>query len=119
MPVPTIDPAAIQSLRALGGDDDDSFLREIIAIFLTDTPARIAELEAGLRDGDTDIFMRAAHSIKGSSSNMGATVLQATAERLENESRVSGLAGLRGRVDEVKAEFASARAALEKFLKPI
>src|SRR5471032_2427917 len=118
MSAPIINPAAIQSLRSLGGDDDDSFLREIIAIFLTDTPVRIAELEAGLRDGNADTFMRAAHSIKGSSSNMGATVLQETAERLETESRTVGLTGMSARVAEVKAEFAKARAELEGYLPP-
>ena len=40
-----IDPQAIENLRSLNPGDNDEFLREIAAIFLEDTPQRIAELE--------------------------------------------------------------------------
>lgn len=113
---PLIDPAAIENLRSLNPGDNDEFLREIIGIYLEDTPARLVELDQSLAAGDAAKFTRAAHSIKGSSSNLGALRVRATAEKLEHQSAKQGLGDVAGLLAEVKAEFARARAELEKFL---
>src|ERR1041384_7576819 len=89
--LPVIDPQAIENLRALNPGDNDEFLREIAGIFLEDTPARLTELDESLVAGDVAKFTRAAHSIKGSSSNLGAMALRAAAEKLEHQVRVQGL----------------------------
>jgi HPt (histidine-containing phosphotransfer) domain-containing protein len=111
-----IDPEAIENLRALNPDDDDSFLKDIIGIFLEDTPQRIAELKECLASYDQPKFTRAAHSIKGSASNLGARQLRSVAEQLEHQSRNSGLSGLDGLLSKLESEFAVAKAELEKFL---
>ncbi|MBI5768833.1 MAG: Hpt domain-containing protein [Verrucomicrobia bacterium] len=113
-----IDPQAIENLRALNPGDNDEFLREIIGIFLEDTPQRVAELEQSLRAGDVPKFTRAAHSIKGSSANLGAMALRGVAEKLEHESRKSGLGAVAPLVDALKGEFARARTELEKYQAP-
>lgn len=110
---PVIDPAALANLRALGTDGGDDFLQEIIAIFTADTPERIAELEAALTRGEADRYVRAAHSIKGSASNVGALQLQQAAARLEAQARVGGPAGTETLLAAVKAEYARASAALD------
>jgi histidine phosphotransfer protein HptB len=107
-----IDPQAIENLRALNPDDNDEFLREIAGIFLEDTPQRIAELDDSLAAGDVTKFMRAAHSIKGSSANLGAMALRAVAEKLEHESRTQGLAQVSEFLAQLKVEFARAQAEL-------
>jgi HPt (histidine-containing phosphotransfer) domain-containing protein len=107
-----IDLKAIESLRALNPGDNDEFLREITGIFLEDTPVRLAELDESLARGDVGKFSRAAHSIKGSSSNLGAVTLRAIAEKLEHESRDHGLANLAPSVSALKVEFERAKRAL-------
>lgn len=114
--LPVIDPQAIENLRALNPDDNDEFLREIAAIFLEDTPLRIAELEQSLAAGDAAKFTRAAHSIKGSSANLGAMALRAVAETLEHNARKDGLAGVASHIDAIKAEFARAQIELNKLI---
>src|SRR4051812_8215490 len=111
-----IDPQAIENLRALNPGDNDEFLREITGIFLEDTPERITELDQSLAAGDIAKFTRAAHSIKGSSANLGAMALRAVAEKLEHESRTTGLAGVSSLVADVKVEFARAQAELGKLI---
>ena len=111
-----IDPQAIEHLRALNPGDNDEFLREIAGIFLEDTPLRIAELDQSLGAGDTTKFTRAAHSIKGSSANLGANAVRAVAEKLEHQSRTAGLAGLDGFIGELKSEFTRAQTELSKLL---
>lgn len=112
-----IDPEAIENLRALNPDDDGAFLKDIIGIFLEDTPQRIDELNQCLKTYDQPKFTRAAHSIKGSASNLGARQLRATAEKLEHQSRNSGLDGLEPLIDKLVADFAEAKTELEKFLQ--
>jgi HPt (histidine-containing phosphotransfer) domain-containing protein len=112
-----IDPQAIENLRALNPGDNDEFLREIAQIFLEDTPLRIKELDESLAAGDVPKFTRAAHSIKGSSSNLGAVALRAAAEKLEHHSRSSGLGDVGAMLDGVKHEFSRAQAELEKLIR--
>ncbi|MBC7368636.1 MAG: Hpt domain-containing protein [Undibacterium sp.] len=113
--LPLIDPEAIENLRALTPGDNDEFLREIITIFLEDTPQRIAELDQCFAAGDIPTFTRAAHSIKGSSSNLGTLRLRALAEKLEHDSRTNGLGGLAPDLAAVKVEFTNAQAALRMY----
>jgi HPt (histidine-containing phosphotransfer) domain-containing protein len=116
--LPIIDPQAIENLRALTPDDNDEFLREIAGIFLEDTPQRLTELQESLAAGDAPKFTRAAHSIKGSSSNLGAAALRAAAEKLEHHSHRSGLAEVGPLMEAVKTEFARAKVELDKLLPP-
>jgi histidine phosphotransfer protein HptB len=111
---PVLDPATIENLRALSPDDNGEFLREIIGIFLEDTPLRIAELDQSLAAGDASKFTRAAHSIKGSAANLGATALGAAALSLEAESKLKPLAEMQPLLGALKAEYARAQVELEK-----
>jgi HPt (histidine-containing phosphotransfer) domain-containing protein len=111
-----IDPQAIENLRALNPGDNDEFLREIAGIFLEDTPQRIAELEQSLAANDTPKFTRAAHSIKGSSANLGAMLLRSVAEKLEHHARTQGLVGVTTLLADIKTEFARAHAELSKLI---
>ncbi|HEX3728919.1 MAG TPA: Hpt domain-containing protein [Opitutaceae bacterium] len=112
--LPVIDPATIENLRALSPDDNGEFLKEISEMFLSDTPQRIAELEQSMATGDGTRFTRAAHSIKGSSANLGATALQEAAARLEHDSRQAPLPTLQPLVDSLKGEFERAKTELRK-----
>ena len=111
-----IDPQAIENLRALNPGDNDEFLREIAAIFLEDTPMRLAKLDQSFSAGDVPKFTRAAHSIKGSSSNLGAVALRAAAEKLEAHARTQGIGNLGTLVSDVKAEFSRAQIELNSLL---
>ena len=117
MPEPAVlNPESIAALRDLNPGDNDEFLREIAGIFLEDTPNRIAELDESLAAGDVAKFTRATHSIKGSSSNLGATDLQAVCEDLERRARADGLAAVSDLVAHVKLEFGRTEAALKTLL---
>ncbi|MCW5549844.1 MAG: Hpt domain-containing protein, partial [Opitutaceae bacterium] len=112
--LPVIDPQALDNLRALNPGDNDEFLRELIGIFLEDTPKRLTELDTSLTAGDAGTFTRAAHSIKGSAANLGAMQLRTAAEKLEHHSRKEGLGGVAAMVAAVKAEFDRARGELNR-----
>ena len=113
---PVIDPDSIANLRALSPDDGDVFLKEVLGIFLDDTPVRIAELHSSRAAGDAGTFTRAAHSIKGSSSNIGAGELRAIAEQLEHQSRQNGLTGLEPLLQQLEAAFTRVKVELDTII---
>ncbi len=111
---PIIDPEAIASLRDLNPTDGGEFLREIVGIYIEDTPKRLEELRAGLASGDIASFARAAHTIKGSSANVGAMALRGVSERLEMMARSTGLSGVEPLIADCEAQFALARDELRR-----
>lgn len=105
---------AIANLRDLNPGDGGEFLREIITIYIEDTPKRIADMKACLASGDLTTFTRAAHTIKGSSANVGAQLLKAIAERIESQSRREGFNGIAPQIADCEAEFARVTVELRK-----
>jgi histidine phosphotransfer protein HptB len=111
---PTIDTDAIANLRDLNPGDNGEFLREIVGIYIEDTPKRLADLRSSLASGDVSSFTRAAHTIKGSSANVGAQVLKGIAERLEIVSRRDGLGAVASQISDCEDEFERVKAELRR-----
>ena len=113
--LPVVDVEAVSNLRSLGDEGDDTFLHEIISIYLEDTPLRIADLRRSFKSGDNALLTRSAHTIKGSSANVGLSRVRGIAERIEHRSKVEPIAGLAGLLDELEAAYAEAVEALKEF----
>lgn len=111
----SIDPSAIEALRALN-PGDDSFLHDLIQIYLEDAPKRIAEIEQSLAAGDLRRLTLAAHSLKGSSSNFGAHQLRALSEQLEQIGQQGLLDRVLAHLPALKEEYARVQAALTALL---
>jgi HPt (histidine-containing phosphotransfer) domain-containing protein len=111
-----LDPGAIESLRSLSPDADGAFLRELIEIYLQDTPARLAELEAALARGDAPTLMRAAHTIKGSSSNFGAARFAQLAHEIEMHAKAADCAAIPAILPAFKSEYALVAQALKQII---
>ena len=102
---PTIDMQAIDGLRELSPDSGTEFLRELIEIYLQDTPQRIAEMEDALTKKDLPAFTRAAHTIKGSSSNFGAIKLTKLAHELEMQGKSDNVSDSPAYCVKLRAEY--------------
>jgi HPt (histidine-containing phosphotransfer) domain-containing protein len=75
-----LDPSAIERLVRIGGA---KLARQMIELFLQHGPDRVALAESGLSLGELRQVEHAAHSIKSSAGNVGATRLQEIATRIE------------------------------------
>ncbi|MCD6384669.1 PAS domain S-box protein [Candidatus Sumerlaeota bacterium] len=64
-------------------DGDEELLKEILEVFLKDTPARIKSLKDAVSTKDAESIQRDAHSLKGSAGSVGAVALQELAAELE------------------------------------
>lgn len=111
--VPPIDANSIEQLRAINPDDGGEFLRELIDIFLSDTPRRIDEIASALTAGNGSVLSRAAHSIKGSSGNFGATRLATMAQAIESHGKLSELSQVKSILPDFRNEYERVKAALE------
>lgn len=111
-----IDPTAIAALKDINPDDGGAFVRELVEIFLTDTPNRFSEIEAALIAKDAKTLTRAAHSIKGSAGNFGATALAAAALEVESRGKAENLPSAEAALPHLRAEYERVRTALEQVL---
>jgi len=109
-----IESQAIETLRGLSPDDGGAFLRELIEIFLQDTPLRLTEIDQALAKLDGPSLIRAAHTIKGSSGNFGATRLARLALEIEMLGKAGKLPEAAPACARLKTEYALVAEALSQ-----
>lgn len=97
-------PVDLKRFQGLTGGDKD-FEREIIDLFLKDTPLQLTRLEAAINDGNSSNVEAAAHSIKGAAANMGAEKFRKLAQSLEMKGKTASLQGASGDYADLKSAF--------------
>lgn len=85
----------------------------LLDTFVTDSEERLRLLQAAEHDQDAQAMRRAAHSFKGSCSNMGAKVLAESCRDLEELARRGDLAESAPLVERIEREFAIVRILLK------
>ena len=103
---------SLEALKSLQSEGDDGFLKEMIELFIADTPARFAEMDTALAQGQQQDFVRAVHSIKGASSNFGADDLHNLCAEVEQMGRAGKMNDAGAEVQAIHEEFERVRAAL-------
>ena len=109
-----LDQDILENLRDLPGEGADDLLGELIILFAQEAPPRIAKLCDALQQNDAKRVMQVAHSLKGSSANLGATRMAALCNELEQRGRVGKLDdGMRWH-DELVSEYHRVLLALDQ-----
>ena len=103
---------SLDALKSLQSEGDDGFLKEMIELFLADTPIRFAEMATALAGEQQGDFVRAVHSIKGASANFGADDLHELCAKVEQMGRNGQMHETGGEVAAIHAEFERVRVAL-------
>ncbi len=85
----TVSPGFDLNAALEAAEGDEELLHELAGVFLEDSTRLLAEVQDAARSGNSVRLARAAHAMKGSVSNFGATAAVAAAQRLE----VMGFAG--------------------------
>jgi HPt (histidine-containing phosphotransfer) domain-containing protein len=99
-------------LETVGGDL--AFFGELLEAFFEDAPQQMAQAEqAVLAGGDYETLRRAAHSLKSNSLNFGAIELSRMCKELEDAAKAGTLEGVEEQLDQIRAEYARAAAALK------
>jgi HPt (histidine-containing phosphotransfer) domain-containing protein len=100
-----LDPEVVESLRQLTPPGEPDVLREIFTLFLDEVPKKIAALRAAMIAGDTVKVQRTAHSLKGSSGNIGARAMYDICTQLDDRAKAGELGRLQALVDALDAEY--------------
>ncbi len=102
---PTIDRTVLSNLRELQEPGEPDPVAELIDLYLADVPIRIEKMAHGISACDVDEARAAAHSIKGSSRNLGARPLATLSEQAEEYFKQGDWAGAAEQLDRIKEEF--------------
>jgi CheY-like chemotaxis protein/HPt (histidine-containing phosphotransfer) domain-containing protein len=100
-----LDPTVIAGLRELREPNQPDPLKELIDLFLRDARPRLQKMEAALVEKDSAKLAAAAHSLKGSASNLGARRLSSLCATLENHAKSGDLPEAANILLDVKSEF--------------
>lgn len=106
----------IARLREMGKALGRDVPRRILELYLGDSPNRLATLRQGLSAGDAQTIETAAHALKGSSANLGASALAELCHQLEKLSAGTVPAGTEARLAALEAEYGRVEIAMRELL---
>jgi len=109
-----LDQEVLANLRDLG---DAGLLAELAGMFFDDASSRLGELRDAVEAGDAGGVERVAHTLKGSSGNMGAARMSAICADLQDVGASGDLARARGLLEGLEEEYGRVRPALEAELE--
>ena len=110
--LPVLNQTTLDQLRDLVEPGEPNPLIELIDLFLTDAPDCLAQLKEAMARHDDAESKRFAHSLKGSSNNLGAQRLGLASHNLEAAARSGDLTNSTTLVEQIESELELARAAL-------
>ena len=105
------------ALKHVEGDRD--LLDEIVRIFADQCPRTMYEIQNAIRAADLSILERAAHSLKGSASNLCATGVTQAAAELEESARSGDSSRSREQFEALESEVERLLRELEAFSRKV
>jgi HPt (histidine-containing phosphotransfer) domain-containing protein len=112
--LPVIDQRVLANLRAL--DDDGTFVSDLVEVFLTESPVRLAALQGLVTTRKFADVMSLAHALKSAARSLGLARMAEACEVVETAGR-EGRVPDRAALLELETRYASATGALEVVLQ--
>ena len=108
---PNTDVAFLDRLKRFGGG---TLLNEMISLYISTAPERLAAARDGLASGDADATERALHSLKSSSAQLGALHMQRLSEEGEQCAKDGSFERVARLVQDLEEEFPRVQSWLER-----
>ena len=108
-----LDPRALEQIRALQQPGAPDLLEKIIALYLDSSRILTGKIRAALAASDANALREAAHALKSSSANVGATALVEIARQIEAMGRDANLDAAFQLVDQMLQEYPNVVSALQ------
>ena len=110
----TIDPGKIEELKTLVDKDDPDFLIELLEDYMNDSKENLKAIRYAIQAKDTVTVVKTAHTLRGTSSNIGAVNMTELSKQLEHLGREETLEGAIELIDQLEGEFIEVKSELEK-----
>ena len=114
-----LDPVCIAGLKELREPGQTDPLLELVELFNRESDACVSRMESGLEAKDSNLMSRAAHSLKGSASNLGAHRLSTACAAVEQSSKASDWAQAGALLPDLKLQLERVREALKAELQTV
>lgn len=111
---PAVDPARLQTLKSLDPENDGAFYQKLLATFLESARKDMDSLQATLDKKEFAKLRTKAHSLKGSSRNLGADTLGQLSEDLERIADERSADGAPDLLEAMRREFARVEAEIRR-----
>jgi histidine phosphotransfer protein HptB len=105
----------LKRLRELEQETDFEFVLELIDIYLSEGPKQIQAISSAVESRNLQSLMVTAHTLKGSSLNLGATDLGALCLKLELIGREAQTIPSGTNTSEIEQEFERVKLQLQQF----
>ncbi len=86
-------------------DNDEDLLKDILELFIEDTPRHIRGIQKAFEENDTSDLKLHVHSLKGAAGNAGASILRETAVHLESLVVTEDLTEVSSYIKKIEEEF--------------
>src|ERR1700688_5096717 len=96
-------------------EDDTAGIADLLDMALETGAKHRLALADGIARGDAEVVRRAAHSIKGSSGNIGANVVMGLASALDERARTGDLSRASESADAIEAAYAQVAAEVRAY----
>lgn len=112
-----LDPKVVDSLRQLTPAGEPDVLGEVLRLFIDEVPRRVERLKSAWQESNAVELQRAAHSLKGSSGNIGAHHMYEICKQLDERGKAGDFNGARHLLDSLVEEYARVEAEIQLLLK--
>jgi CheY-like chemotaxis protein len=112
-PEEVVDASIVALLRDLHREGRPDILAEVIAVYLCDTPPRLAALHEAVARADAEAVRRETYGLKGSSSQIGAVQVARLCADLEHQAGTTDWMGAMETLRRLDEAFGRVRAHLE------
>jgi CheY-like chemotaxis protein len=112
-----LDRRPLDALRALQRPGRPNVVQKVLCAFRESSSELVTAMQAALSRSDGHAVHQAAHSLKSSSANIGATTLSAHCREIEALGRANALADAAAVFERLEAEYVMVEAALKRELE--
>lgn len=104
-PATSIDEDMVYELISLADADDPHFFSDQVCLFYSRYRQLLATLRDAVCKGDSSALRVAAHSLKGSSSLIGATIMYWYCQQIEEHAAREDFSAAHAAIDEIEDEY--------------
>ena len=115
---PLIDHAVLHEFRDAMGDDGDAMMLDLTRIYLAESARQLGEIRDSAAAEDWPKLRLVAHTLKGSSQQVGASALARLCHDLEQQVGAGAIPPDPAMLVDIEHTFAATKAELEKALPP-